>query len=81
MNLMITAEMIEQADSKHHMQFYETGKHGTTFEFGAPITPMDFAIDTPIEKSSWTPTRLADYIESQRKNPEMAFEVKGCEND
>lgn len=34
---MITAEMIEQADSKHHMQFYETGKHGTTFEFGAPI--------------------------------------------
>lgn len=77
---MITPEMIERAREKHYFQFYESGKNGTTFELGNPIYGTDCAIDTPISKDTWTPSKLADYIESQRKVPSKALDVKYCEN-
>ena len=77
---MITPEMIERAREKHYFQFYESGKNGTTFELGDPIYGTDCAIDTPISKDTWTPSKLADYIESQRKVPSKALDVKYCEN-
>jgi len=77
---MITAEMIERAREKHDFQFYENNKNGTTFEFGNPLYGTDCAIDTPIPKKYWTPSNLAEYIESQRTNLKMMPEVHACES-
>ena len=77
---MITPEMIERAREKHYFQFYENDQKGTTFEFGDPILGTDCAIDTPIPKNDWTPSNLAEYIESMRKSSKTAPDVKGCES-